>query len=158
VRHGSGAGPSACLRVWSSAQIATELTWRQVGITSPVAVHVAAGPAAVVVAPPRQALEDIVLEALERHLLAPEYVQEFTIAFHTELNRRQHDAEILAGLKRKELEEIQPRMDGLIDAIADALRALGLQARLDQLENRKTELERDLAAILPTPPRFFQAC
>ena len=29
-----------------------------------------------------------------------------------------------------------------------------MQARLDQLENRKTELERELAATLPTPPRF----
>ena len=81
-------------------------------------------------------------------------MQEFISAFDTELNRQQHDAEILAGLKRKELEEVRRRLDSLIDAIADGLRAPGLQARLDQLENRKTELERELAATLPTPPRF----
>jgi len=103
---------------------------------------------------PRQALEDLVLEALKRHLLRPEYIQEFISAFHTELNRQQHDTEILAGLKRKELEEVGRRLDGVINAITDGLRAPGLQAMLDQLGNRKTELERELAAILPTLPRF----
>jgi site-specific DNA recombinase len=103
---------------------------------------------------PRQALEDVVLEALKRHLLAPEYVQEFVSAFHTELNRQRHDAEILVGVKRRELEDVGRRLDGLIDAIADGLRAPGLQSKLDQLESRKVELARELTVIPPTPPRF----
>ena len=40
----------------------------------------------------------------------------------------------------------------MIDAIADGLRAPGLQQRLDELETRKAELERSLnAAPMPAP-------
>jgi site-specific DNA recombinase len=103
---------------------------------------------------PRQALEDLVLNALKRHLLAPAYVQEFIRAFHAEVNRQRRDAEITAGVKRKELDEVQRRLSGLIDAIADGLRAPGLQARLDELESRKLELQRELEATPPAAPRF----
>ena len=103
---------------------------------------------------PRQVLEDLVLDALKRHLLAPEYVQEFVDAFHAEVNRQRRDAEIAAGVKRKEFDEVQRRLDGLIDAIADGLRAPGLQTRLDELERRKFDLQRELEATPPTAPRF----
>jgi len=103
---------------------------------------------------PRQALEDLVLDALKQHLLSPEYVKEFINAFHTEVNRQRHDAEIVAGIKRKELDEVQRRLDALIDAIADGLRAPSLQTRLNQLESRKLELQRELETVPPAAPRF----
>jgi site-specific DNA recombinase len=103
---------------------------------------------------PRQALEDLVLNALKRHLLAPAYVQEFVHAFHAEVNRARRDAEIAAGIKRKELDEVNRRLDRLIDAIADGLRAPGLQTRLDELEYRKLQLQRELEATPSPAPRF----
>jgi site-specific DNA recombinase len=103
---------------------------------------------------PRQALEDLVLNALKRHLLSPEYVKEFIDAFHAEVNRQRRDAEIASAIKRKELDEVQRRLDGLIDAITDGLRAPSLQTRLDQLESRKSELQRELETAPPAAPRF----
>jgi site-specific DNA recombinase len=88
-----------------------------------------------------------VLGSLKRSLLAPEYVAEFIRAFHAEINRQRRDAETLAGAKRRELEELERRLDGLIDAIADGLRAPGLQAKLDQLDSRRTDLQRELDAF-----------
>jgi hypothetical protein len=47
---------------------------------------------------------------------------------------------------------LQRRLDGLINAIADGLRAPGLQQRLDELGARKAQLERSLdAAPMPAP-------
>ena len=43
------------------------------------------------------------------------------------------------------------KLNGLIDAIADGLRAPGLQQRLDELEARKVELEREITTE-PAPP------
>lgn len=92
---------------------------------------------------PRQALEELVLNGLKRHLLSPEYVKEFITAFHAEVNRQRTDAEIAGGITRKELDEVQRRLGGLIDAITDGLRAPSLQTRLDQLESRRSELQRE---------------
>jgi len=102
----------------------------------------------------REVLENVVLEALKRHLLASEYVEEFIRAFHLELNRQRLDSEITAGMNRKQLEEVQRQLDRLIDAIADGLRGPGLQARFDQLEDRKSALEQQLNGVQPSPPRF----
>jgi site-specific DNA recombinase len=95
-----------------------------------------------------------VLEALKRHLLAPEYVEEFISAFHVELNRQRLDTEVTAGLKRKQLEEVNRRLNGLIEAIADGLRGPRLQAALDQLEDDRAALEKQLNATPPPLPRL----
>ena len=102
----------------------------------------------------REALENVVLEALKRHLLAPEYVEEFISAFHVELNRQRLDTEVTAGLKRKQLEEVNRRLNGLIEAIADGLRGPRLQAALDQLEDDRAALEKQLNATPPPLPRL----
>ena len=46
------------------------------------------------------------------------------------------------------------RLDGLIDAIADGLRTPGLKQKLETLEERKTALETQLAAVPPPAPRL----
>ena len=46
------------------------------------------------------------------------------------------------------------KLDGLVDAIADGLRAPDLQRRLDQLGTRKTELDAQLEAPAPSPVRL----
>jgi len=61
------------------------------------------------------------------------------------LQRRQDDA--LRDAKKRELAEVARKLNGLIDAIADGLRAPGLQQRLDELEARRVQLEQDLATV-----------
>ncbi len=46
------------------------------------------------------------------------------------------------------------KLDGLVEAIADGLRAPGLQHKLDLLEARRAELERQLHAAPPAVPRL----
>ena len=52
--------------------------------------------------------------------------------------------------KRRELDAVGRKLDGLIDAIARWIRSTSLQQKLDELEARKTELERALQAQ-PSP-------
>jgi hypothetical protein len=62
--------------------------------------------------------------------------------------------EVDLGLQRRELEEVNRKLRGLIEAIAEGLRAPGLQAKLDELESRKAALEAELAAAPPPAPRL----
>ena len=94
------------------------------------------------------------LNALKRHLLSPEYVKEFIDAFRAEVNRQRRDAEIEAGVKRRELDQVQRSLDSLIDAITSGLRAPSLQTKLDQLKSRKSKLQRELETTPPAAPRF----
>jgi site-specific DNA recombinase len=86
--------------------------------------------------------------------MAPDLVKEFIREFHAEVNRRRHDVELGAGLKRKELDDVTRKLDGLISAIADGLRATGLQSKLDELEARKVALEGELARAPASAPRL----
>ncbi len=103
---------------------------------------------------PRRMLEDIILDALKERLMAPELVKAFITAYHAEINRQRHLAELDVGVKRRELEEVNRKLTGLIEAIADGLRAPGLQARLDELGERKASLEQVIAAAPAPAPRL----
>ncbi|MBR0661673.1 recombinase family protein [Roseomonas oryzicola] len=94
----------------------------------------------------RPHLEAQVLAALGSELMQPDLVAEFVAEFTRELNRLV--AEMTAGTdgKRRELESVRRKLAGLVDAIADGLRAPGLQGRLDELEARKATLEAEIAA------------
>jgi hypothetical protein len=82
--------------------------------------------------------------------MAPDLVEEFVGTFRKEINLQRRGDEALHEAKRRELGAIKRQLDGLIDAIADGLRAPGLQQRLDELEIRQIEIEQSLAA--PTTP------
>src|SRR5262249_24456705 len=51
-------------------------------------------------------------------------------------------------------DEVNRKLRGLIEAIAEGRRAPGLQAKLDELESRKAVLEAGLAAAPPPAPRL----
>jgi hypothetical protein len=93
----------------------------------------------------RQVLDDLILDSLKERLMAPELVAEFIRAFHEEVNRRQHTMQLALAQKRRELDDVQRKLAGLIEAIADGLRAPGIQTRLDELERRKATLASDVA-------------
>jgi site-specific DNA recombinase len=95
-------------------------------------------------------LEALILDGLRQRLMAPELVEEFVRTFQKEINFQHREDEALRDAKRRELSEIKRKLDGLIDAIADGLRAPGLQQRLDELEARRSEIGQSLAAPAST--------
>ena len=100
----------------------------------------------------RAPLEAMILDALRQQLMAPELVEEFTAAFVKEANEQRRGQEQAAALKRRELGEVARKLDQLVDAIAGGLRGASLQAKLDDLERRKAELEREVeGADAPLP-------
>src|SRR5262249_28069967 len=103
---------------------------------------------------PRRVLEDLILDALKERLMAPELVKEFIAEYHAEINRQLHAAELEVSLGRRELEEVNRKLAGLVEAIADGLRAPRLQGRLDELERRKVALTARIAAAPAPAPRL----
>ena len=102
----------------------------------------------------RGPLEELILDSLRQRLMAPELVEEFVAAFHEEVNRLRRDETAARAGKERELGEVRRKLDGLIEALAEGYRAPGLQQRLDELDARKTALERALAADPPPPVRL----
>jgi hypothetical protein len=102
----------------------------------------------------RAALEALILDGLRQRLMAPELVEEFVRAFQQEINLQRREDQAVRDAKRRELAEVRHKLDGLIEAIADGLRAPGLQQRLDELEARRSEIEQRLAAAPASPVRL----
>jgi site-specific DNA recombinase len=102
----------------------------------------------------RPVLEGLILDALKHNLMHPDLAAEFIREFHAEINRLRHGAELSLGLRRRELEEIRRKLDGLIDAIAEGFRGTGLQAKLDQLEQHKARLESEIDGAPAAAPRL----
>ena len=86
--------------------------------------------------------------------MAPELVEEFVRAVQQEINLQRREDDALRDAKKRELAEVARKLIGLIDAIADGLRAPGLQQRLDELEAQRLQLEQDLATVPATPVRL----
>jgi site-specific DNA recombinase len=103
---------------------------------------------------PRTVLEGLVIDALKQHLMAPDLVKEFIRAYHAELNTLRAHQEVGVENDRRDLSNIDRKLTGLIDAIADGLRAPGLQDRLDQLTERKHEIQIRLEAAVKPMPRL----
>jgi len=96
----------------------------------------------------------LIIDGLRQRLMAPELVEEFIRGFHKEINLQHREDDALRDAKRRELADVKRKLDGLIDAIADGLRAAGLQQRLDELEARRIEIEQGLAAEPTSPVRL----
>jgi site-specific DNA recombinase len=102
----------------------------------------------------RGVLEGMILGALEDKLMQPDLVAEFMREYHTEVNRQRHQAELSLVQKRRDHDDVTRKLAGVIEAIADGLRAPGLQSRLDELEQRKASLAAELDAAPPPAPRL----
>ncbi len=103
---------------------------------------------------PRPLLEDFIFETLKQHLMHPDLVKEFIAEFHAEVNRQNRGHQLTMENKKRDFAEITRRHSGLIDAIADGLRTTGLKERLEQLEQRKTELAQAIAEAPPVAPQL----
>jgi len=102
----------------------------------------------------RGALEALILDGLRQRLMAPELVEEFIRAFQREVNLQRREDDALREVQKRELATVKRKLDGLVEAIADGLRAPGLQQRLDELEARRKEIEEGLATAPTTPVRL----
>jgi hypothetical protein len=102
----------------------------------------------------RAALEGLIIDGLRQRLLAPELVEEFIRAFQNEINLQRRESDARHEAKKRQLAEVMRKLDGLIDAIADGLRAPGLQQRLDELEARRNEITQDLSSGPTTTVRL----
>ncbi len=103
---------------------------------------------------PRPLLEDFIFETLKQHLMHPDLVKEFIAEFHAEVNRQNRGHQLTLENKKRDLAEVTRRHNGLIDAIADGLRTPGLKERLEQLEQRKTELAQAIQEAPPPAPQL----
>ena len=89
----------------------------------------------------RDVLKGFALETLKDHLIHPDLVKKFITAFHDELNAESHSRAQLEQQTRKELADVDRRLDGLIAAIAQGFRSVDLQNKLDGLSAQKRKLE-----------------
>jgi site-specific DNA recombinase len=96
----------------------------------------------------------LIIDGLRQRLMAPELVEEFIKAFQHEINRQRRDNDVRYEVKKRELSEVKRKLTGLIDAIAEGLRGAGLQQRLDELEERRNEIEQELPSQQPTSIRL----
>jgi site-specific DNA recombinase len=97
----------------------------------------------------RGPLEDLILEGLRHNLMTGKEVETFIAAFHAELNAQRAARTAGRAGQERELAEVRRKLDGLIDAIAEGMRAPGLQQRLDELEARRAALEQALSEEAP---------
>lgn len=84
--------------------------------------------------------------------MQPELVAEFCAAFMEEWNRLAAEASAGAGARQRALQVIERKLANLVEAIADGLKATGLQQKLADLEARRAELFGTMAAEVPAIP------
>ena len=72
--------------------------------------------------------------------MQPQNVEEFVRAYHAEINVQAKEQDVSRDRLTAELANVTRKLDGLIDAIAEGLRADRLQQKLDDLEARKQAL------------------
>ncbi len=89
----------------------------------------------------RGKLEDLILDAMKDRLMAPELVKEFISAFEKETKLQRKELERSHRDHARELDNIDRKIDRLVDALAEGLESAGVAAKLEELERRKAELE-----------------
>ncbi|MEO3475704.1 recombinase family protein [Roseomonas sp. CAU 1739] len=96
----------------------------------------------------RPKLEAQVLEALATRLMQPHLVAAFCAALVTEWNRLNAEASAGTEAAKRDLQVVDRKLANLVEAIADGVRASGVQRKLEELEARRKDL---LAALAEAP-------
>ena len=102
----------------------------------------------------RAALEEFVLRLVREKLMQPEAVAMFIEAYGREMNAGRAEETSRRSRLEAERAQIQRRLEGLYDAIADGFRTPGLKGKLEELEARITEIDMSLTAPPPTTVRL----
>ena len=109
----------------------------------------------------RDVLECFVLETLKDHLMHPDLVKEFITAFHAELNAESCNRAQLENQTRKELADVDRRLDGLIEAIVEGFRSVNLRTNLIVCQLRNASLKessRRQNPVFPFSTQTWQCC
>ncbi len=88
----------------------------------------------------RAALEATILNALKKHLMAPNLFKEFCDEFIREVNRRRQDNTSQRAANETELAKVKKRLRQIVDAIAEGVAARTLKDELLALEAREDVL------------------
>jgi site-specific DNA recombinase len=98
----------------------------------------------------RPVLDGLILDALQTNLMQPEHLAFFIEEFTREWNCLQAEASAARSGNQRELEGVERQISKLIDALTEGFRGPSRQQKLDNLEARKTDLERKLQST-PAP-------
>ncbi|MGV3651820.1 MAG: recombinase family protein [Devosia sp.] len=97
-------------------------------------------------------LEARVLDALRRHLLAPDIVAEFIRTYHAERQRLAAAARKDHDKLRRRLDEVTSAIERIVDRIVDGTAPAALEARLPAMEAEQAQLRAELANMdAPAP-------
>ena len=102
-------------------------------------------------------LEERVLHALRGRLMDPALYRTFAEAFVTEWNHAQSDAAAERSAHEAELQRARQQIERLVDALANGMPPASVGVRLQQLEDRRLQLEAELAQAAPEAPRLHPA-
>jgi len=94
----------------------------------------------------REALEQVVLDGLRKHLLEPTLFEEFCKEYTREVNRLRSEAKADIEGALAELRKIDRELDRAVQAILDGVPTSKIRDKIAALEDRKTTLEADVAA------------
>jgi hypothetical protein len=94
----------------------------------------------------RDAFEATILDGLQRHLMDPALCAIFAEEYTRHMNRLRLERSATSSAERGELSKIDIELDRVVQAIMDGVPGKRLAEKAAQLEDRKAELERQLAA------------
>ena len=97
----------------------------------------------------RPDLENVVIDLLKYQLMQPAAVSEFITEYNNEIKNQRLSVTKERTKQEKYLRDIELKLSGLYDAIADGLRGAGLQSKIDAMENKKAELISVLESAAP---------
>ena len=97
----------------------------------------------------RPDLENVVIDLLKYQLMQPAAVSEFITEYNNEIKNQRSTVTKERAKQEKYLRDIESKLSGLYDAIADGLRGAGLQNKIDAMENEKAELVSVLESATP---------
>jgi hypothetical protein len=86
-----------------------------------------------------------------------ELVEEFITAYHAEVNAKAATVSAERDAAEHQLVRVKKQIETIIDSIADGFRTEGMKGRLEDLENRRVSLERQIAQPRPTTVRIHPA-
>ena len=95
----------------------------------------------------RTELEERVLVGLKDHLMAPEAADAAVRAWAEETNRLNRERNASSEAERKELADVNKKIEGIVVAIQDGAYSPALKEQLHKLEARKEELNDRLATV-----------
>ena len=95
----------------------------------------------------RRSLEATILDALRRHLMAPDLFNAFCEEFFREVNRLRHKATTMRSTHEAELARTRKRLRQIVDAIGEGVLARTLKDELLTLEAREDFLQSQLADL-----------